>query len=165
MQRGTYILRFRPLWSTADYEYTGSNQVATLLHVFYDSNNEIRIDYLINPTSGNNRFRFRWRADSTEVALEYAADLSRDDEHVLVGRYTSSDRGELGLPARTLSFFVDGVKVDEDQHTDDIIETNTCNVYIGGESTATGSGGAWISERRFTPVVYTDEEIQEERWV
>lgn len=122
-----------------------------------------RDEVAIEKVSGQVRIAGRRFRSSTEEALAFKnITLVRGQEYEITYRVTSPSDGELGLPARTHSVLVDGVKGTDDQ-SDGVHSSSTqvTQMYIG--STTSGIGlrrcGNWLRNWETIQRVLADEEV------
>lgn len=148
---GTFMCQFIPEWAAADMNTYGG--FPAFFDMTYDASNWIRLYY---NSGAPNRLDFEIRASGTTYTATKPWTPVAGTTYKLAARWTSS-AGELGLTARTLSVFVDGVKGTDTTRAADPTES-TVDLYIGGDSAGNAVNG-FLSRILFSQEVYTDEEI------
>ena len=103
-----------------------------------------RDEAAIEKVSGQVRFAFRRFISSSEDALAFVnVTLTLETEYEVAFRATSPSDGELGLSARTLSAFADGVKGTDDQATGvHSSSTQITQFYYGSTTSGIGLNAA-----------------------
>lgn len=147
---GTFLCEFIPDWNSADM--VAISGFPCFFDMTYDASNWIRMFW----NSGTTTLDFEMRAAGTTYSAKKTWTPVRGTTYKLAARWTSS-AGELGLTARTLSVFVDGVKGTDATRAADPTQSSV-DLYIGGDPVNAMCNGN-IRKILFTQEVYTDEEI------
>jgi hypothetical protein len=148
--KGTVWCEVIPQWTTgADV----AGKTFVIYAVRYDSSNYFR--FLYDGTSGE--LRFEVRAAGALATASKAWSAARGVPAVLAARWTS-DSQELGLTARTVSVFVDGVKGTDALAVAAPTESAAANLDFGSDAGANNFNGV-IRRTLVAQDVFSDIEI------
>jgi len=129
----------------------------TLLNLFHDANNGIRIKHHDNGVSNPLRFAYE-HAGTTELAQFTSPGFTRGTEVRITIRKTSSS-GEHGFTNNTIDIFLDGVKgAVSDTVSADLTEA-AASILAIGSGVATEESFCSIKSLVVSPIVFSDEEI------
>jgi hypothetical protein len=148
---GTFLAQLVPEYAAAD-AVTG-NVDLYLFDITYDASNWIRLYYDVSAAS----IVFEIRAAGVTYSASKGWTPVRDTTYKIAARWTSS-AAELGLTARTLSVFIDGVKGTDGTRAADPTRASS-TLYYGMNSAGSACNGNF-TRILFTQVVLTDQEIK-----
>lgn len=145
-----------------------------LMLCYHDANNWAYLNYQqvsISGLSSAPAIMFTIKAGGTMKTAVFETFNAVDGaDNIIAARWTSAAGGELGLPSRTISTLVDGVKGTDEYHTADMTELDTPpGLAIGnGLAVSGGFGSTWempepgiaVSHIEILPFALSDDEIK-----
>jgi hypothetical protein len=170
VEAGTIIVRVKWHWdgpNTSQTAMTTTEDGIPLLLAYHDANNWAYLCFNYSGSSITIRFGYKGAGTLTTAFSDLGGfSFSDGDVSIIAARWVSSN-GELGLTARTMNVFIDGVKGPDYVRTTDMVEVDSSALLNIGTPEA-GYGGnvglpeplASFSHIEILPFPLSDGEIQ-----